>query len=264
MLRDTIQFIDDPRLLPGAPARDGRRDRRAARRHAAQGYRPGGAAEEHARKRTTSSSAWTTSRADGRLRHSLPTSTSPGSSSSCSGWRSRQADGGALLRRHQPLDRGRLSSPPARSTRAATRWRSRASFAAPRRRRRPISRIVSLADRHARPRRPHGRGDRRDRARRDGLRGQAVPARSGIVQSFLLALCRQLRSIGRRPNFARPRGLPGGRYCKQQENNRRLAIAEALSGGRWATARDDGADHAARTMRRGPFQHDRRGAAERA
>ena len=32
---------------------------------------------------------------------------------------------------------------------------------------------------HARPRRPHGRGHRGDRARRDGLRGEPVPARSG-------------------------------------------------------------------------------------
>ena len=34
---------------------------------------------------------------------------------------------------------------------------------------------------HARPQRPHGGGDRIDRPRRDGLRGRAVPARSGIA-----------------------------------------------------------------------------------
>ena len=44
----------------------------------------------------------------------------------------------------------------------------------------PNARIVSIADRAARPRRSHDRGDRADRPRRHRLCGRPVPARSGL------------------------------------------------------------------------------------
>ena len=100
---------DDSRLLARAPARHGRsRPARSTSSRCSSIRRPGASGRGRSRRPTTSSSAWTTSPMpmDGyvmpcdehvdpadRLRARLGP---------------RHADGGALLCRHQPLDRGRL------------------------------------------------------------------------------------------------------------------------------------------------------------
>ena len=81
----------------------------------------------------------------------------------------------------------------------------------------PNARIVSLADRVLRPRRPHGRGDRFDRPRRDGLRGHAVPARLGIARPRLprFPACRE--RIPR--NACQMRGSPNSRSRQKKSRN---------------------------------------------
>jgi len=99
--------IHDPCLLAGAPLRHGGRNRCASHRHLAQGHRPGCAPQDHPGGQPSRTGHGRHLRRHGRLRHPVRRACHPADRIRAR-LGSRQADGGALLRRHQPLHRRRL------------------------------------------------------------------------------------------------------------------------------------------------------------
>jgi len=165
--------------------------RRAPRRHAAQSRPTGRAGRGAWRKPTTSSSAWTTSPCRWTATSSRARSTSPRLIEFVRAWERAKP---MVVHCFAGISRSTAGAYVAACALNPRRDELMIAAGASARLGNGVAqhphRVARRPD--ARPRRPHGRGDRLDRARRDGLRGRSVPARSGIARPAV----RPMRLLG--------------------------------------------------------------------